>query len=150
MNKILMHFANFWSIVFGFLILISGLLYTNYFKKVTRRIVGFKSFYIAFTWSLLVVFLAFYYSFSLNLSVFLISSFVFLRVLLNTIFFDIKDIESDKKDNLKTMPIFLGKDRTLKYLNILNAVSFIIILIVTLIAFINLFIGIKNENNTSK
>jgi spermidine/putrescine transport system permease protein len=62
--------------------------------------------------------------------------------------------------NFNTTIFLIGSDPTLpveiysriKYSStpVLNAVSFIIILIVTVIAFINLFIGIKNENNTSK
>jgi 1,4-dihydroxy-2-naphthoate octaprenyltransferase len=43
----------------------------------------------------------------------------------------LKDINSDLKDELKTIPVLIGKQRTIKLLNRLN-----------IIAFIPLFIGI--------
>ena len=126
---ILVHFANFLSFVFGFLILVSGLLYTNYLKKITKRVVGFKSFFVSFVCALPVIFLAFYYSFPLNLSVIYIFIFITLRLLINTIFFDIKDIESDKKDKLKTVPVFFGRKKTLIFLYIISVISFTPIII---------------------
>lgn len=126
---LLMHSGNFWNLIFGFSILLSGVFYTKYFKKITKKIAGFKSFYASFVWALLVLFLSFYYSLPLNLPVFLIFTFVFLRLLTNTIFSDIKDIELDKKDNLKTIPILFGKKKTLSYLHILNIFSFVPIVV---------------------
>lgn len=119
------YFGNPESIFFGFLILILGLFYTVYFKKVTKKIVGFKSLYVSFVWALLVIFLALYYSFSINLSVLLIFSFIFLRLMTNTVFFDVKDLESDKACNLKTIPVFLGEKKTLIFVYIINIFSFI-------------------------
>lgn len=122
---VLFCFGNSLSIIFGLLIFLIGLFYSLFFKKVTQEIIGFKSFYVSFAYALLVIFLIFYYSSYLNLSVIFVFIFVFLRVLVNTIFFDIKDIESDKKDKLKTIPVFFGKKRTLILLHIINIISFI-------------------------
>lgn len=121
---ILAHFANFWGFILGFLVLTSGLLYTNYFKKITKRLIGFKSFYVSFVCALLVIFLAFYYLFPLGLPVIFVFTFIFLRLLVNTIFFDIKDIESDKKNKLKTIPVFFGRKKTLLFLYVINIISF--------------------------
>ena len=126
---LLIYSGNFWNLIFGLSILLSGVSYTKYFKKITRKIAGFKSFYASFVWALLVLFLSFYYSFPLESSVFLIFTFIFLRLLTNTIFSDIKDIELDKKDNLKTIPILLGKKKTLNYLHIFNIFSFVPIVV---------------------
>jgi spermidine/putrescine transport system permease protein len=62
--------------------------------------------------------------------------------------------------NFNTTIFLIGSDPTLpveiysriKYSStpVLNAVSFLIVLIITIIAFFNLFISKKNENNTSK
>ena len=120
---LLVYLGNFQSIIFGILIIASGLLYSIYFKKVTKKIVGFKSFYVSFVWASLVIFLAFHYSFPLNLSVFFIFIFIFLRLLTNTIFFDIKDMKLDEKDCLKTLPSLLGKGGTLNYLHMINIFS---------------------------
>jgi 4-hydroxybenzoate polyprenyltransferase len=45
--------------------------------------------------------------------------------MINVTFFDIKDIEGDREQGLKTLPVMLGKERTLKYLHMLNALAFI-------------------------
>jgi 4-hydroxybenzoate polyprenyltransferase len=45
----------------------------------------------------------------------------FTKSLINSILFDIRDIEGDRKSNIRTIPIFLGKDKTKKLLLILNS-----------------------------
>lgn len=126
---LLLRFGNFLSLIFGLLLLLFGIFYSLFFKNLTKKIIGFKNFYVSFFWALLVIFLIFYYSFFFNLPVFFLFSFVFLRWLINTIFFDIKDTESDKKDNLKTIILYLGKERTLFFLHIVNLISFLPIII---------------------
>ena len=126
---ILFHFGSFLNLVFGLLVLLSGLFYSLFLKKITGKIVGFKSFYVSFVWALLVIFLISYYSFPLDMAVVFIFIFIFLRLLVNTIFFDIKDIESDKKNVLKTIPILLGKRKVLNYLHIINIISFVPIIV---------------------
>ena len=51
--------------------------------------------------------------------------FIFLRGIINVTFFDIKDIESDGARGLKTLPVMLGRERTLKFLHWLNIFAFI-------------------------
>ena len=114
---------NLKSSFFGLLILFFGLIYTDFFKSVTEKIIGFKSFYIAFVWASLVIFLSLYYSVSFNPLLLVLFLFTFLRWLLNAIFFDLKDIKSDKKDSLKTIPVYYGKNKTLKLLHIINLLS---------------------------
>lgn len=122
---ILLRFGNIGSFIFGFFLLISGFLYTDYFKKITEKIVGFKNFYVAFVWALLVIILSLYYNVFSGLKLYLIFFFVFFRWILNTAFFDLKDIDSDKKENLKTIPVFWGKEKTLLFFHIINILSFI-------------------------
>ena len=125
----LLRFGNFLSLIFGLLLLFLGVLYSIYLKKVTKKIVGFKNFYVTFIWSLLVIFVGLYYNAPLNLSLFLFFSFVFLRGIINTVFFDIKDIETDKKNGLKTIPVLVGRKKTLIYLYIINIISFMPIIL---------------------
>ena len=47
----------------------------------------------------------------------------------NTIFFDMKDVKSDVKDKLKTVPVILGNMKTLKLMYVLNISAFIPLLI---------------------
>ena len=51
--------------------------------------------------------------------------FIFLRGIINVTFFDIKDMESDGAQGLKTLPVILGKRSTLKFLHGLNLFSFL-------------------------
>ena len=46
---------------------------------------------------------------------------------LSQIFCDIKDIDTDKKQKLLTLPLFFGKNRFLIFLHILNIISYLII-----------------------
>lgn len=125
----LMYFGNLLSMAFGLLLLLFGLLYSLIFKKITQKIIGFKNFYVAFIWTLLIVFLAVYYSFSMNLSIFLILAFVYLRCFMGTSFYDIKDIKSDEKENLLTLPIILKKKIFIRFLNIINILALLPIII---------------------
>lgn len=125
---LLFYFSNFRSLIFSLLMLIGGLSYTLYFKKITKQILAFKSIYVAFFWAFLVIFTMLYYNTYVNVLVFFLFSFVLLRWLINTIFFDIKDIDSDQLEGLKTIPVVLGKDKTLRLLHFFNFLSFIPIL----------------------
>lgn len=122
---LLMSSGKFYNVSFCLFLILGSLLYTEYFKDFTKKIVGFKSLYVSFFWALLAPLLASYYNFPLWLPVFLVFSFIFLRLLVNTIFFDIKDIESDGASGLKTVAIYLGKTKTLTLVHLINLLSFI-------------------------
>lgn len=105
-------------------ILSGGIMYTEYFKsKTTYLFTGFKNVYISLFWTMLVFLVPFYYEVSIPISLFTLAIFLFLRGIVNSTFFDIKDIESDKKNSVKTIPILLGKQRTICFLQILNIFS---------------------------
>lgn len=99
------------------------------FKSLTQRVPGFKNLFVALMWGTLPLFLVFYYSFPITPSLFLLIIFVFLRFFINTSSFDIKDIESDKKDGLLTLAIVLSRNGLVRFLNILNLFSSIPIII---------------------
>ena len=111
------------SIVFGFVFLGIGLIYTEVIKSLTQRIIGLKSFYTSFSLALLVMFTAVYCGHALDVSVIVFSLFLFLNMSINTTFYDLKDMETDKKDGLKTLPLVLGKYRFLKLLHVLNIIA---------------------------
>lgn len=126
---LLFQFSSLNGILFVLFIIIGSLLYTLYFKGITKNIIGFKSFYVSFFWASLVFLLAFYYNSDITISVFLLFIFVFLRFIVSTVFFDIKDIESDTLSGLKTLPVFLGKDRVIFLIHVLNVFSFLPIIL---------------------
>ena len=66
-----------------------------------------------------------YHSLEINLSFIIMFFLIFLRCIINVIFFDLKDINNDKADNLKTLPVILGKKSTINILYIINVIAFI-------------------------
>lgn len=120
---ILLFFGGFKAFLFGFFLSLLSFLYSKFFKGLTKNILGFKNFTVSFLWTLFVPFLTVYYSYPLNVSVFLIFLFVFFRLFIHEAFFDIKDIESDKREKLLTFPIFLGKEKLINTLNVINIFS---------------------------
>jgi 4-hydroxybenzoate polyprenyltransferase len=126
---LLLRFGNANSAIFAIFMVAGSLLYTVHFKNYTKKIIGFKSVYVSLFWASLVLLLALYYRTSINLAVISISLFVFLRLLVNTIFFDIKDIASDKLYSLKTLPVYLGRRKVLSLIHILNLVSFLLLVV---------------------
>jgi len=116
---IVVYFNKISALTFGLLLLIIGLLYSLFFKKITEKIIAFKSFFISLMWSLLVLFLAIYYSAPINLALFLFSVFVFLRFFVSVSFFDIKDIKTDKQEGLKTLAVVLKQSKLWQLLSII-------------------------------
>jgi 4-hydroxybenzoate polyprenyltransferase len=140
---LLVAFSNLMMISFILILVTVGVLYTVALKKFTQKIPAFKNIYTALTWSLAGTFFTpLYYSIHLSLLYILIFLFIFLKCLPNIIFFDLKDIVSDRKDGLKTIPVLLGKTRTLKFLHRLNIIAFIPLFIGIILKIIPLFAAI--------
>lgn len=119
-------FSNFELSIFILGIVMSGILYTTVFKDITKQVPLFKNIYTALTWSAGgTFFILFYNSLNLKIQFVLIFVFIFLRVLINIIFFDLKDVEVDKKESLKTLPVILGKTRSIYLLYGLNLFSLV-------------------------
>jgi 4-hydroxybenzoate polyprenyltransferase len=133
---LLIFFQSWKVLLFGTMMLVIGLLFTYQAKSLSEKIVGFKSIYASFAWSLLVPFTVLYINATFNIGVFLISIFVFLRFMIDTSFFDIKDIKSDNKRKLKTYVIYFGEKRCLSFLHFLNLISFLPILLGVLFHFL--------------
>jgi|AntAceMinimDraft_16_1070373.scaffolds.fasta_scaffold122929_2 4-hydroxybenzoate polyprenyltransferase len=135
------------ALIFLLVLSFACFLYTKYFKGVTNKIIAFKNIIFSLITSSLIIFLAIYYSYPLlNFPLFLMLTFVFTRMMVNTIFLDIKDIDSDRKRALLTLPVLLGKAKTLKFLRWLTLFSITPILIgcflgkLPLISLISIFV----------
>jgi 4-hydroxybenzoate polyprenyltransferase len=115
--------------LFFLLFLMAGMyFYTKQLKGLSKKIPFLKNIVFSLIVSFLLVFISLYYSYDLfNLLFLVIFSFCFLRMLVNTIFLDVKDVESDEKNNLKTFPIIFGKNKTILFLEIITLISGILI-----------------------
>jgi 4-hydroxybenzoate polyprenyltransferase len=125
---LLWYFGNVLSLSVGILILIIGIFYSIGLKNLTKKIIGFKNIYTSLSVSLLVILISFHMGLSLNLAALFIFIFIFLRMLINTSFCDLKDMNSDRKKNLKTLPIYFGKEKFLSFLHIINIISLLCII----------------------
>lgn len=126
---ILFFYGNLEIIFLSLIILLLGFGYSLLFKKVTKFIIGFKNFFVALLWCLLVVFLTFYYSLSFSLPVFLLMLIIFLKRFVITSFCDIKDSKSDRVDDMLTLPTILKRKNFFLLLNFVNFVSIILIIL---------------------
>jgi 4-hydroxybenzoate polyprenyltransferase len=111
-------------------LLFVGILYTDYFKILTERvIVSFKNIYTALCWSFISFAIALFYSIPFHIYFFSFAFFIFIRWLINTAYFDIKDVNSDRDRNIKTLPVFFGIKKTVNYLHVLNFLSLIVLIL---------------------
>lgn len=118
----------FWALLFCLVPLICGYLYSTHLKKLTSTIPGFKTIIVSFVWSLFVPFYVIYYGQEVHFVSFLfIFLFIFMRWFINTSFFDIKDITSDSKNELKTLPIIFGQTKYIRILHLLNVFSLVLL-----------------------
>ncbi|MBU0761934.1 MAG: UbiA family prenyltransferase [Candidatus Altiarchaeota archaeon] len=124
---------------------ISGLLYgTDWIpKKITRKygrlkeVFLFKNFFIAVFWTVTLVGLCITYSgIAFDVKVGIVSLFLLVKVFLNTIVFDMRDTEGDKRKNIRTLPVRFGLDSTRKHLMQLNIVFGVLIFLVTVLGFL--------------
>lgn len=82
-------------------------------------------------WGLVAFLTLIYYEGNITATVLTVYAFIFLRVFINTVFCDIRDVESDASAGIRTIPILIGVDRTKLLLLVLNTVSGLFVLIAT-------------------
>jgi 4-hydroxybenzoate polyprenyltransferase len=125
---LLLVFGNLQSIFFGIIFLSMGLVYSYKVKEFTSKILAFKNFYTASAVALSVFFTVIYCGYGVSYLFLTIFIFLFLRFLINTSFCDIKDMDTDKKQGLLTLPLYFGKSKFLILLHLINFLSFIVLL----------------------
>lgn len=121
---IILLFTN-WSIRWlVLLITLAGILYTDYVKKLTtQKFPAFKNIYTSFFWAVAIYLIPIYYSKPISALYTYLFLFVLFRFLISTAFFDIKDLQEDAKQGLKTLPVLVGRQNTLIILHIANFLS---------------------------
>lgn len=119
-------YSNYNLVLFISFIVLGGILYNFLLKSVTKKIPAFKNMYTALIWaSGGAFFQLFYYSLPFNFSFVIIFALIFFKCIINIIFFDLKDMENDKAEELKTVPVIMGKKSTIKLLKVINIIAFI-------------------------
>jgi 4-hydroxybenzoate polyprenyltransferase len=80
-----------------------------------------KNCVVALTWASMMFVLVTYFSVSVTLAVIVMFLFLFVRFLINTIMFDLRDITGDKMFGIRTLPVTLNIRATKQVLYILNS-----------------------------
>ena len=81
-----------------------------------------KNVTIAFGWSLIPILVGFYFG-GFDVPLLLLGPFIFLRLMTNTIVFDIRDAEGDRENAVKTLPTELGVARSFDVVGAIDALS---------------------------
>lgn len=117
-------FSNVYAVAFAATVAVGGFLYPVYFKKYTKKIIAFKDFYVALVFSLMIVFPNFYYRIPLDKKTaapaLLLALFVFLRGIMMQFFLDLKDIDGDRMEGLRTLGVIWGREHTFALIRGLN------------------------------
>lgn len=122
---ILIYFNKLSALSFGLILFILSLLYTVFLKKFTKKIIAFKSFFVPLIWALLIIFLITYYNFSINIVAILLIIFIYLRLFIHEEIINLKDASGDKEKKLLTLAVILKKKRLLLFLQSINLLSII-------------------------
>lgn len=122
-------FSSIWSLLYLIMLISLGILYPLYFKKLTKKIVGFKDFYVALSWVIFELFFFVYYSYDEKFVILFFLLFMFTRDFMGASYCDIKDIGLDKKNKLLTLASTLGKNNLVSALSVINILSLIVLFI---------------------
>ena len=88
-----------------------------------------KNVSISLGWSLIPILVGFYFG-GFDLALLLLSPFIFLRLMTNTIVFDIRDAEGDRANAVKTLPTQLGVLKSFQVVGAVDAVSAVYLILV--------------------
>ncbi len=101
----------------------TGFSYFLLFKRFTKRIVGFKDFFVPASYILLLVIFLRYQVVPLKLSTILLLIFVYLRIFAAEVFYDLKDVKDDKAKNLLTFAVVFERRHFFLFIAVLNVIS---------------------------
>ena len=100
-----------------------------------------KNVAVAFSWSLIPILVGLYYL-RFPESLIAISPFVFMRLMVNTVFFDVRDIDADSRYGVKTIPSELGLGPSWRIMDVIDGASAVYIVALALSGIIPLFGGL--------
>lgn len=116
-------FSNIVTTFTGIVILVLGLLYGSYFKKLTKKIPAFKNIFVSMVWAFMVLFVFVYYSLPVTYGALMLALFIFIRMMNIQILFDVRDVDGDRAEGLLTIPAIFGESRCPFILNLINHLS---------------------------
>lgn len=123
---LLLLYGNLIFDIFIIFIILLGSLYSSVFKPITKKVVAFKNIFVGLFFSVIAMAPVLYHKTEITsellVPLLILMIFVFIKTILMQIFLDCKDIDGDKKAQLLTIPIKIGKNETFKLLKIINTI----------------------------
>jgi 4-hydroxybenzoate polyprenyltransferase len=110
---------------FMIILLVLGFMYSLIFKNLTKKLPGFKNFFVSLMWALQSAMLIIYYNHPPNLAFILVALFIILRIFSHEIISDIRDYEGDKERKLLVLPGIFNKQKLINILILISILSFI-------------------------
>lgn len=86
-----------------------------------KNITGMKNIIVVLSWTVGATFLPAICSNNKDIITLLVFYFIFIKIFVNAVIFDIRDIEGDSKSNIKTIPVAIGRSKTRKMLLIIHS-----------------------------
>jgi len=114
-------------LAFSIFLILIGLFYSLIFKKFTKYILGFKSFYTALAFASVVFLCTFYFHEPVSINAVFIYLFFASRWFSNTTFCDLKDIKQDKTEGLKTFAVAFNTKKLYLFFYITAIISLLIL-----------------------
>ncbi len=105
-----------------------------------KDIFAVKSIIVALSWTVGSTFLPIIYSNQNFMIVGLVFYFFFIKSMINTVLFDLMDVEGDEKIGANTIPVVMGPSRTIKLLLILNSTLIVVILFSSVYGFFQAYL----------
>jgi len=87
-----------------------------------------KNVAISFGWSLIPILVGLYFL-SVPLLLYALGVVIFLRLLVNTILFDVRDTEGDKRFGVRTVPSVYGRDRAFALMDVFDSLSALVVVL---------------------
>lgn len=123
--------------IFSFTFLVLGILYPIYFKGLTKKIIAFKNIFVSGFFTVIAILPVIFYShnldFSSKLTLMALMLLIFIKTMLMQILLDCKDVKGDKPLKLLTVPVVIGKDKSLLFLRTFSILGSLLILVPAII-----------------
>ncbi len=100
-----------------------------------------KNLTVSLSWSLIPILVGLYYL-QLPVAALALCPFIFLRLMVNTVFFDVRDVEEDTAYGVKTIPVSLGTETSQKLMDVVDFSSGLYIALLVLTGVLPTFAGL--------
>jgi 4-hydroxybenzoate polyprenyltransferase len=119
---VLAFFSNPYAILIMILPFYAGVIYSvGVHKSRTKDVLFMKNLTVAGAVTIGAVLLPLVVHVGNLLIIALVAYFIFLKVFINTVIYDVRDMEGDKKVGARTIPIYFGREKTRNLLLLLNS-----------------------------